>query len=273
MSNSMSKLQNSLSSQSSSYLLISLDRLVTGEQPRTFFDDERIVSLANSILSAGKVLQNLVVSHYKDDLYLLATGERRLRACRYLVDKGHLQFSQVPCVISSFDDDKQRFLVQVIENSARDNLHPFDLCEQAVKYRDLIDCDRGWKKRFCEKTGFKQNRLSDILALESFDSDFKEAVLVSGISSAVYIKKLYLLEPKDFVISLLLEKHSFSQIVADVSALTKSISSNTLADDAVSKVKLGSVDKEKLDLFYKFLREHGVDVGDDLCSFIDDFKV
>jgi ParB family transcriptional regulator, chromosome partitioning protein len=97
-------------------------------QPRKDFDDDLLVSLAESIRQYG-VLQPLVVTrkeHERDDggmaaMYELIAGERRLRAAK------KAGISRVPCVIRiEVDNDKAKLEIAIIENVQREDLTPVD---------------------------------------------------------------------------------------------------------------------------------------------------
>ncbi len=95
-------------------------------QPRSDFDQDSIVRLADSIRRYG-LIQPLTV-RLNGDRYELIAGERRLRACKLL---GYLQ---VPCVIRSANE-RVSAEIALIENLMRDNLNMF---EQARAFRQLI---------------------------------------------------------------------------------------------------------------------------------------
>lgn len=96
-------------------------------QPRSEFNEEQLLELANSIREYG-VIQPLVVT--KDgDAYSLIAGERRLRASKLI------GLEKVPVVIREAQD-QERLAVALIENVQRVDLNPIEL---GYAYKRLID--------------------------------------------------------------------------------------------------------------------------------------
>jgi ParB family chromosome partitioning protein len=87
-------------------------------QPRSSFDDEALVALADSIRARG-VLQPVLVRPLVGGRYELIAGERRWRAAR-LAER-----ETVPAVIRRHDDAASLELA-LIENMAREELNPVD---------------------------------------------------------------------------------------------------------------------------------------------------
>jgi ParB family transcriptional regulator, chromosome partitioning protein len=87
-------------------------------QPRRQFDEEALVSLADSIRSRG-VIQPVLVRPVAGGRYELVAGERRLRAARIA------QLETVPAVVRQHDDADSLELA-VIENMAREDLNPVE---------------------------------------------------------------------------------------------------------------------------------------------------
>jgi ParB family chromosome partitioning protein len=87
-------------------------------QPRSGFDDESLVSLADSIKARG-VLQPVLVRPLVGGRYELIAGERRWRAARLAGRES------IPAVIRHRDDAESLELA-LIENMAREDLNPVD---------------------------------------------------------------------------------------------------------------------------------------------------
>lgn len=97
------------------------------EQPRSFFDEEGLAELADSIREHG-VLQPLTVRSIGSGYYQIIAGERRWRASRIA------GLFEVPARIIEADDRKATELAMV-ENLQRENLNPV---EEAQGYKTLI---------------------------------------------------------------------------------------------------------------------------------------
>lgn len=99
-------------------------------QPRSRFDPQELMELAESIREYG-VLQPLIITANPDDedRYLLIAGERRLLAAR------QAGLEVVPVIIREASD-QQRLELALIENVQREDLGPL---ETAEAYRQLSD--------------------------------------------------------------------------------------------------------------------------------------
>jgi len=109
---------------------IPLDRIATNpRQPRSYFDDEAMGTLAESIREIG-LLQPVVVRALGDERFELIAGERRCRAARMagLVD--------VPAIVRDTTEPHTSLTEALIENLQREDLGPL---EEAAAYRQLID--------------------------------------------------------------------------------------------------------------------------------------
>ena len=87
-------------------------------QPRSTFDEESLVGLADSIRLRG-VLQPVLVRPVVGGRYELIAGERRWRAARLA------ELDTVPAVIRR-RDDAASLEVALIENMAREDLNPVE---------------------------------------------------------------------------------------------------------------------------------------------------
>ena len=97
-------------------------------QPRRYFDEEKLESLAKSIQEHG-ILEPLLV-RLKDGKYELIAGERRLKAS----EKAGL--SEVPVIILDLDDTAAT-QVRLIENLQREDLNPLEETEGILELLSL----------------------------------------------------------------------------------------------------------------------------------------
>lgn len=86
-------------------------------QPRKYFDPEKIEELALSIEKHG-VIQPILVRESESGFEIVA-GERRFRAAR----KAGLKV--VPCIVRELNDE-QNMLIALIENMQREDLNPIE---------------------------------------------------------------------------------------------------------------------------------------------------
>lgn len=108
-------------------------------QPRKFFDPDKIEDLAKSIRKHG-IMQPIIVSKEEKGFVIIA-GERRYRAAR----KADLK--KVPCIIRQAKADEIMELA-LIENLQREDLNPI---EEAMAFKSLI-----------EEYGFTQEKVSEV---------------------------------------------------------------------------------------------------------------
>jgi len=100
-------------------------------QPRSVFDEEALIELADSIRELG-IIQPISVRRVADNKYQLITGERRLRASKIAGLK------HVPAYIREANDQSM-IEMALVENIQREDL---DAIEIALSYQRLIEeCD------------------------------------------------------------------------------------------------------------------------------------
>lgn len=105
---------------------IPIDSIFPDEnQPRKYFDEEEIISLANSIKKQG-LIQPIIVRK-KGDRYIIIAGERRYRAVKYLEEL------EIDCIVKTSHNYR---IISLIENIQREDLKPI---EEANAIKSLID--------------------------------------------------------------------------------------------------------------------------------------
>ena len=97
-------------------------------QPRNYFDAEKLAALSESIKEYG-VLQPIVVKQLETGFYKIIAGERRWRAARMAGMK------KIPVIIKEYDN-KEMMEIALIENLQRENLNPI---EEAMGFRELMN--------------------------------------------------------------------------------------------------------------------------------------
>ena len=127
-------------------------------QPRTDFDEESIVALADSIKQHG-VLQPLLVRPLPSGRFQIVAGERRWRASRMA------GLSEVPVLIKELDD-RQTMQLALIENLQRENLNPI---EEAQGYKDLMETYDMTQEQVARVIGKSRSAVANSLRLLSLD--------------------------------------------------------------------------------------------------------
>lgn len=147
-------------------------------QPRTDFDDEAIVSLADSIRQHG-VLQPILVRPLPTGGYQIVAGERRWRAARMV------GLSEVPVLIKEMSDF-ETMQVALIENLQREDLNPI---EEALGYEKLMSKYSMTQEQVAEAMGKSRPAIANSLRLLKLDDETKKMVK-SGDLSAGHAKAL-----------------------------------------------------------------------------------
>ena len=119
---------NTLAIVKSGYQTVPLTLLdESSTNPRRTFEPSKLNELADSIRAHG-LIQPIIVRR-KDKRFEIVAGARRFRAAQIA------EQDEVPVRI--FDlDDAQTLEVQIIENSQRQDVHPY---EEAAGYQRLLD--------------------------------------------------------------------------------------------------------------------------------------
>jgi ParB family chromosome partitioning protein len=94
------------------------------QQPRRYFDPEKLQQLAESIKTHG-ILEPLLVRPQEDKYYELVAGERRYRAAK------EIGLSEIPVVVREMTD-VQAIELGLIENLQREDLNPVEETEGII---------------------------------------------------------------------------------------------------------------------------------------------
>jgi ParB family transcriptional regulator, chromosome partitioning protein len=95
------------------------------QQPRRYFDEEKLAQLVESVKQHG-ILEPLLVRPARDGGYLLVAGERRYRAATIA------GLTEVPVVIHDFSDE-EALQVALVENLQREDLNPIEETEAILE--------------------------------------------------------------------------------------------------------------------------------------------
>jgi ParB family chromosome partitioning protein len=140
------------------------------DQPRKYFDPEKIVELAESIKEHG-IIQPIVLK--KDGAtYTIIAGERRWRAAKTIGLK------EVPAVIMDLSD-KQVLEVSLIENIIREDLNPI---EEALAYKKLIKDFNLTQEEISKKVSKSRSAIANCMRLLNLDKRVQD-YLIDGVIS------------------------------------------------------------------------------------------
>jgi ParB family chromosome partitioning protein len=123
-------------------------------QPRDYFDEEALGSLADSIRQVG-VLQPILVRPTGEGTYELIAGERRWRAAR------RVGLQTIPALVRE-TDDSTALEHALVENLHRDNLNPL---EEAAAYQQLIEDFKLTHDDVASRVGRSRASISNTLRL------------------------------------------------------------------------------------------------------------
>ncbi len=144
----------SVTGEGNGYRMIPLSQITPNrDQPRKYFDDEKISELAHSIRGKG-ILQPILVVR-KNGKYEIISGERRYRAS---LQAG---LSDIPAIIKEADA-KETLELALIENIQREDL---DSIEEAMGYEELIEKFGYTQEQVAQKLGKERTTVANTLRL------------------------------------------------------------------------------------------------------------
>ena len=107
--------------------------------PANHYSMAGIDELADSILMAGRVLQNIVVKAADaDGCYMIISGHRRHLACQKLVAEGHPEFREIAALVENEADECMRELMLIYTNSTARELTDAEKMRQAQRATDIL---------------------------------------------------------------------------------------------------------------------------------------
>ena len=153
-------------------LNLKIDKIVTNSnQPRKYFDNEKMSELKDSIKNSG-LLQPITVRKISNGKYEIVAGERRYRACR------ELGMENIP-VIEMNVGDARGYELSVLENIQRENLNPI---EEAESYLMLMEVYGYTQEKLSEKLGKTRSSVSNKMRILKLPASVKEMVKKGEIS-------------------------------------------------------------------------------------------
>jgi len=141
-------------------------------QPRTNFDEERLVELSESIQALG-IIQPITVRVVGPHRYQIISGERRWRAARMA------GLEEIPAYIREADDGEQ-LIMALVENIQRTDL---DAIEIALCYQRLIDEAHLTQEKISAQVGKKRSTVANQLRLLKLPDEIQLAIREQLISA------------------------------------------------------------------------------------------
>lgn len=140
-------------------------------QPRTHFDQDALLELAESIRVHG-IIQPITVRRLAENQYQLISGERRFQASK-LAD-----LKNIPVYVRSADD-QQMLEMALIENIQRENLNAIEI---ALSYQRLITECALKQEELGDRVGKNRATITNYLRLLKLPPDIQIAVRDNKLS-------------------------------------------------------------------------------------------
>ncbi|MBR5137727.1 MAG: ParB/RepB/Spo0J family partition protein [Clostridia bacterium] len=151
---------------------LDIDKVMSNKaQPRKFFDDNKIVELAESIKEHG-VIQPIIVKKNGDNWMIIA-GERRWRASRVAGLK------KIPAIIKDYSE-RELMEVSLIENIQREDLNPI---EEAEAYEKLIEEYNFTQENLGKSVGKDRSTITNSLRLLKSSEEVREKLITGELST------------------------------------------------------------------------------------------
>ena len=141
------------------------------DQPRKYFDDDKLSQLSDSIKQHG-VIQPIIVKK-DNNMYTIIAGERRWRAAKLA------GLTKVPVLIKEYTD-KQVMEIALIENLQREDLNPI---EEADAYQRLMEEYKLTQEQIADTLGKSRPAIANTLRLLSLPNSIKKYVISGDLSS------------------------------------------------------------------------------------------
>ena len=134
-------------------------------QPRTNFNEESVLELAESIKTLG-IIQPITVRKLDNNKYQLVSGERRLRAARYI------KLKTIPTYVR-IANDQETLEMALVENIQRRDLDPIEI---ALSYNRLVEEINLTQNQLSQRVGKKRSTVANYMRLLKLDP-----IIQSGI--------------------------------------------------------------------------------------------
>ncbi|MBP7176370.1 MAG: ParB/RepB/Spo0J family partition protein [Thermoclostridium sp.] len=154
------------------------------DQPRKNFDQERLQSLAESILQHG-VVQPIIVKK-KDKGYVIIAGERRWRAAKLA------GLITIPAIVKDISP-RDVMEIALIENIQREDLNPI---EEAEAYQKLMEEHGLTQETLSKLVGKSRAAIANSVRLLTLSDKVKE-MLVGEVLTPGHARTLITIEDKE----------------------------------------------------------------------------
>lgn len=165
-------------------------------QPRKYFDIEKLEALAESIKENG-MIQPIIVTKSDNGIYTIVAGERRWRASKIAGIK------TIPAIIKDYSE-KTIAEVALIENLQREDLNPI---EEALGFKELSEKYGLKQDEISQMVGKSRSAVANSMRLLSLEDEFQKKLIDGSISEGHARAALSLdkLELREFLVNRIIE--------------------------------------------------------------------
>ena len=151
---------------------IPLEKIIPNKsQPRSYFGDQALSELAQSIESLG-IIQPITVKKH-DDKFLIISGERRFRASKIVGLK------TIPAYVR-LADDKELLEMALVENIQREDLNAIEI---ALTYQRFLEELEMTQEQLSQRIGKERSTITNAIRLLKLPPVIQDAIR-NGIISA-----------------------------------------------------------------------------------------
>lgn len=199
-------------------------------QPRTNFNEEAILELAESVKSLG-IIQPITVRKLGLNNYQLVSGERRFRAAKLL------KLETIPAYVR-IANDQETLEMALVENIQRRELDPIEI---ALCYQRLIEEIKLTQNQLSERVGKKRSTVANYMRLLKLDPIVQSGIR-DGFLSMGHGRALINIEEQDKQLEVYEKVISLGLSVRDTEKLVQKFKSQE--SNTKSKPKLAEIYSE-----------------------------
>lgn len=217
--------------------IVSINKIKNNnEQPRKYFDNDKIAELAESIKIHG-IIQPLILSEAGDGNYTIIAGERRWRAAKLL------GLEDVPALIMNLTNS-EILEVSLIENIQREDLNPI---EEGKAYKKLIKDFSLTQEQLSNRLGKSRTAITNTMRLLKLDERV-QSYIIEGVLSEGHGRVLLSIDDNNLQYEIAQKIIDDNISVRELEKLIKSIKdkNNKKDEEPVSK---------ELNPYYKDLKD------------------
>ena len=170
---------------------IPLEKIIPNKsQPRSYFGDQALSELAQSIESLG-IIQPITVKKH-DDKFLIISGERRFRASKIVGLK------TIPAYVR-MADDKELLEMALVENIQREDLNAIEV---ALTYQRFLEELEMTQEQLSQRIGKERSTITNAIRLLKLPPVIQDAIR-NGIISAGHGRAILSLDDEKLQFELL----------------------------------------------------------------------